>query len=297
MARKVEIQVGVTVLVAVAILLWGVTWLKELTLTRQYRLWHVRFEQTGGLGKGDEVEVNGIKKGQVDHVHLLSGGVLVDIALSSDITLTTDCRVAIRNIGMMGEKLIAVDMVTSGQPYAQKDTIQGIYEKGLPEVMASLGDAVDVINRLTRQLEGVADVMSKNGDFAATVRNFHKTSEELKLAVIENRGSLKSTLDNFAAASKTAKSLTTDREAELRDAMDHFSSAAGKLDQLSGRLDSLRAQIAAVTGKVNRGEGTLGKLVNDDTLYSEVNASVQSLKALVEDIKKNPRKYLTVKVF
>ena len=49
MSRKLEVQVGLTVLVAVAILLWGVTWLKELTINRKVHVWHVRFSQTGGL--------------------------------------------------------------------------------------------------------------------------------------------------------------------------------------------------------------------------------------------------------
>ena len=113
----------------------------------------------------------------------------------------------------------------------------------------------------------------------------------------ENRTALRSTLENFAAASKTAKTLTTDREAELRKALDQFSQAAENLNRLSVRLDSLRTTIQTVTGKVDRGEGTLGKLVNDDKLYADVNSTVQSLKFLIEDIQKNPKKYLKVSVF
>ena len=80
-------------------------------------------------------------------------------------------------------------------------------------------------------------------------------------------------------------------------AVDKFASAADKMDVLASRIDSLRAVLQSVGGRVDRGEGTLGKLVNDERLYAELNTSVQSFKALIEDIKKHPRKYLKFSVF
>jgi phospholipid/cholesterol/gamma-HCH transport system substrate-binding protein len=296
-SRKTEIQVGLTVLVAVGILLWGVTWLKELQLNRGVRVWHVRFSQTGGLGASDEVQVNGMRKGSVQSIQLRGDHVAVDLALTNEVTLTEDCRVAIRNVGLMGEKVIAVDLKTSGRAYTDRDTIAGVFELGMGEVMASVGGSIDALNQLTTRLQGAADMLSPNGEFGQTLRNFRDTSKELAAEVKENRAALKATLENISASSKTVKSLTTDREQQLRAAMDHFSSAAERLDALSARLDSLRASVASVAGKVDRGDGTLGKLVNDDKLYTDVNSSVQSLKTLIEDIKKNPKKYLTVRIF
>ena len=114
MARKTEIQVGLTVLVALALLLWGVTWLKEFSLARRVKIWHVAFTQAGGLGKSDEVLVNGLRKGEVREIELSGDHVVVDIALASEIGLTDQSRVAIRNVGLMGEKQIAVDFKPGG---------------------------------------------------------------------------------------------------------------------------------------------------------------------------------------
>jgi len=296
-SRKTEIQVGITVLVALGILLWGVTWLKEFSLARGVRIWHVAFSQAGGLGKSDEVLVNGIRKGQVSEIHLSGDHVVVDLALSTDITLTEESRVAIRNIGLMGEKQIAVDLRPSGRAYAPSDTISGIYEAGMGEVMAGLGGSIDVLNRLISQLDRVATMMSEKGEFGQTLRNFRDTSAQLKAAVTENRAAIRGTLANFEASSKTVKSLTTDREAELRASMDHLASAAKNMDLLSARFDSLRASLQSAARKVDHGDGTLGKLVNDEQLYNELNASAKSIRALLEDIKANPKKYLTVHIF
>lgn len=297
MSRRVEIQVGLTVLVAVAILLWGVTWLKEFSVARRVRIWTVEFPRTGGLGKSDEVQVNGIRKGAVEDMVLAGDHVIVRLALASDVTPTTDSRVAIRNVGLMGEKVIAVDLRTTGRPYTERDTIRGEYELGIPEVIAQLGGTLDTIVQLTDHLHQISETLSRTGDLEKTVKNFAQTSVDLRQAVAENRAALRTTMDNFEAASRTARSLTADREETLRRAVDDFASAAGKMDALASRLDSLRVVIARVSRRVDRGEGTLGKLVNDDRLYQDLNHSVQSLRSLVEDIRKNPKKYLHLSIF
>lgn len=297
MSRKAEIQVGITVLLAVLTLIFSVAWLKDLTLHQSKRVWKVEFPETGGLAKSDEVLVNGMRKGEVKSMDLKGDRVLVELELSKEITLTRDSKVAIRNVGMMGEKVIAVDLRTSGSPYSTNDVIPGIYEKGIGEVFAQLSETVDAVSDLSIQLRNVAAMLSSEGKITSTIENFSRTSEELRLAVTENRASLRSTLSDFAAASRTAKSLTTDREVQLRKTLDHFSSAAEKLDQLSSRLDSLRAVIQTVSSKVERGEGTLGKLVADEKLYNELNESVRSLKTLIEDVKAHPKKYFKFSVF
>ena len=297
MSRRTEIEVGITVLVALAVLIWGVTWLKEFSLERRVRVWSVSFPQSGGLGASDEVQVNGIRKGEVKSMQLVGDHVVVDLALSAEITLTSLCRVAIRNVGLMGEKVIAVDLKQDGQPYTPRDTIRGVYEQGLSEVSASLGEAMGAVSLLADELRGVTQVLSKSGDLAKTLKNFRQTSEELKQSVNENRAMLKSTIENFSASSQTTKRLTADREAELRKAFTDFASAAEKMDHLAGRLDSLRSALQSVTGKLDSGHGTLGKLVNDDKLYTDVSEAAQNIKALIADIKANPKKYFKVEIF
>ena len=297
MSRAREIQVGITVLVALGVTLWGVTWLKQLSLARKVRVWHVTFPQTGGLSTSDEVQVNGLRKGSVQSVALISDHVAVDLALSSDVTLTTDSRVAVRNVGLMGEKVIAVDLHASGTPYTARDTVPGVYEKGIPEVVAGMTGTIDAIAELAAQLKALADAMDKNGNLTQTLANLHATSEELKTTVTENRAQLRLTLANFNAASKTAKALTTDREAELRKTLESFERSATGLERLTVRLDSLRTTLQSVAGKVDRGDGSLGRLVNDPKLYDEAKQTVTELKTLIADIKANPKKYLNVKVF
>jgi phospholipid/cholesterol/gamma-HCH transport system substrate-binding protein len=297
LSRRTEIQVGATVLVALGFTLWGVTWLKEVSFNRKYRVWQVTFPQTGGLSTSDEVQVNGLRKGNVSGVALVGDHVLVDLALSSDVTLTSESRVAIRNIGLMGEKVIFVEMHPGGRAYTAQDTIPGIYEEGIPEVMAGMGATVAAITDLATQLKKVADVMDKDGNLDQTMTNFRKTSQDLSQAVSENRAVLKQTLANLNAASRTAKALTTDREAQLKQTLDSFERSAVSMERLTARLDSLRASLQNASNKIDRGDGTLGKLINDPRLYDDAKESMTQFRLLIEDIRKNPKKYVNVKVF
>jgi phospholipid/cholesterol/gamma-HCH transport system substrate-binding protein len=297
MSRRTEIQVGITVLAALGITLWGVTWLKEMSLSRKVRQWHVTFPQTGGLATSDEVQVNGLRKGNVAELHLAGDHVIVDLDLASDIVITRASTVAVRNVGLMGEKVVSVDLVMGGPAYTDRDTIAGVYEKGIPEVMAEVGGTIDRLNSLTDQMLRVASALERNDNLDATMDNVRKTSEELRLAVTENRRAMRETLANLDAVSRTAKSLTTDREAQLGRTIDSFERSVADIERLTTRLDSLRATVQSISGKVDRGEGSLGRLVNDPMLYDDAKSSVTELKALIADIKKNPRKYIHLSIF
>lgn len=296
-SRRKEIQVGLTVLVALGILIWALAWLKEYQMGAGKRVWTVQFTEAGGLAESDEVQVNGIRKGNVKTMKLVGDKVMVELSLAPDVVVTRDSRVAIRNVGLMGEKVIAVQLRTTGTPYRPGEIIPGEYEKDMGQMMGELGSTVEAVRGLSEHLENVAAMLEPRGALARTIENFQSTSEELHLVVSENRASVHETMKNFSDASRTARNLTTGREAELTRAIDRFSAAAEKMDVLAARLDSLRAVIHTVAAKVEGGEGTLGKMVNDDKLYAELNASVKSMKALIEDVKANPKKYFKFSVF
>ena len=226
MSRRTEIEVGLTVLVAVGVLLWGVTWLKEFQFQRSVKIWHVLFPQTGGLGPSGEVQVNGIKKGSVHAMRLTGDGVLVDLAIASDVQLTRDSRVIIRNMGLMGEKLVGVDLRSTGGVWTQQDTIPGGYEKGIPEVMGDVALTIESVTQLSGRLAGLIEATDKHGDLTGTLKNMRGASAELEVTVKETRAALKTTLADFSATAKTTKALTTDREGQLGKAIDSVSSAA-----------------------------------------------------------------------
>jgi phospholipid/cholesterol/gamma-HCH transport system substrate-binding protein len=297
MSRRTEIEVGLTVLVALVTVLWGVTWLKEMSLTRRLTVWHVRFPQTGGLGQSDEVQVNGIRKGDVKHIDLVGDHVIVDLALAHEVRLTTDSRVAIRNVGLMGDKVIAVDLASAGPARSPRDTIEGIYELGIPEVVANLGGTFTTIDSLATDLGAIAHELRGNGQLAVTMENLRTTSEQLRDAIHENRQQLRETVSNATSVTSTMRELTTERADQYRQTLDAAEKTAKNMEALSARLDSLRVTAQAVTNKLDTGDGTAARLINDRQLYEDMRATMKSMQDLLEDFKKHPKKYVNFHVF
>jgi phospholipid/cholesterol/gamma-HCH transport system substrate-binding protein len=297
MKRATEIKVGVMVLLGIAMLLAGIFWLGQWASRAGTVKWMVRFDQAGGLQDGAEVQVNGIRSGLVQGIKLDGNDVVVGMALDEDITLTSSDRVSIRNVGLMGDKVLFVTYTGVGAQLSRTDTLTGIFEKGMGEVMAEMGNATGGFQSISVQLDSIAAAMNRNGGIGRTVDDMQRTASELRSMVEENRASLNTTLRNFAQTSTVSKNLLTSREAQLKEAMDDFAKAADNFERLSGRLDSLRASMQSVASKVDEGDGTLGKLVNDRKLYADLSASVQDIKRLIEDVKANPRKYFKFSVF
>ena len=297
MTRRTEIQVGLTVLAALAVTIWGVTWLKEFSIQSKVRTWHVSFPQTGGLGASDEVQVNGIRKGAVQAVALVGDRAVVDLTLSSDITITKDSRVAIRNVGLMGEHVIAVDLHQSGEAYTGRDTISGIYELGMPEMMARMSGPMESVDHLAQSLDHIASRLDKNGDLDQTVSNFRETSEQLKRMMQQDRALMHETVQNARDVSRTARTLTTEREAQYKRMFDSMEKSLANAERLTARLDSLSEVSKRVMDKADHGDGTMARLLNDAKLYDDLRGSVKAMQDVLQDLKKNPRKYINLRIF
>lgn len=297
MKRTTEIQVGVTVVVALVVLVWGVTWLREFKVGKQTRLWTVAFPQTGGLGPSDEVQVNGIRKGSVSSIDLAGDHVVVHLALERDITLTRDCRVSIRNVGLMGEKVIAVDLSRGGAPYGERDTVPGLFEPGMGEFMAQAGPSFDAMNRVIASLDRLATRLDREGEVDKTVSNLRQLSDELLAASRENRAVLRETLRNARDASRTARSLTTERETQIKATIDALERSSKHFEALTARMDSVLTVAKQVGDKANKGDGTAAMLLNDRKLYDDTRATLKSLQDLIEDMKKHPKKYVNLSIF
>jgi len=294
--RGLEFKVGLTVLTAIVLAIVAIVWLKEISIAQKKRTYVVTFPSTGGLASSDQVQVNGIRKGQVKDMQLAGDHVVVRLDLAHDVVLTRSSVVAIRDVGLMGEKVIAIDL-RDGPAYDVRDTIPGEYQQGLAEVMGQLGSSVNAITDVAENLKQLTASLAQGGALQATLEDFRATSHELRGLVADNRVTLTHAMNDLAASSASAKSLTVDKQAQVRTAIDHFAATAARMDSLSSRLDSLRQSMQGVATRLNSGDGTLGKLVGDDKLYDDMHRSVASLQALIDDVKKNPKKYVKFSIF
>ena len=104
-------------------------------------------------------------------------------------------------------------------------------------------------------------------------------------------------MDDISYVSSELKSLVKENKDKLKSTVDNFASASAKLDSITTNLEDVSFSLKNFTQKIERGEGTLGKLVQDSSLYLDLKKTTQDLDSLILDIKKNPKRYLKFELF
>jgi phospholipid/cholesterol/gamma-HCH transport system substrate-binding protein len=295
--RTIELRVGIVVAIAAIILFLGIIWIKEYRFNVERYKYGVLFPNVGALGVGDPVTVLGVKKGTVESIILSGGDVLVTFNLTTDVKLKKDAKFTVMNIGLMGERFVDVSPGHSSELLDLSKPVEGFYDTGIPEVMGMAGQMLDEIRRLVAHLEGIFGTEWSQESFRKTIKDLRKLSGDLVTLLDRNKDKLEKTATDLSYTSSELKVLVERNKEKLQSSVDNFTTSSARLDTITTTLSSLSVSLKNLTQKIESGEGTFGKLVNDSTLYNDLRKTTNNLDELVTDIKKNPKKYLKVSLF
>jgi phospholipid/cholesterol/gamma-HCH transport system substrate-binding protein len=289
-SRSTELKVGVGVILAAIILIFGVIWIGDVRFSRRWQTYTVYFDEVGGLSVGDPVTISGLEMGKVSSISLEGGRVRTELLIEQGAVLRSDLSVEIQSIGLMGEKYIHILPGTTGDILPPGSKLEGEYKAGLPEVVAEVGDlmkdakaAVEALNRLVSSAEG-------NYNLGENLAKLSEVSSEILVILRENRSDIRSTAKSMKSASEDIRSVMSGRKGEIEKGIDKFSRAAA-------RLDSLTLKIEDLIGSVERGEGSLGMLIKEKKLHEDAEAALKSLNDLLKDIKAHPERYVKIELF
>lgn len=276
MKRGVEFRVGVFVIVAIAVLIFGFYWLGNYRIGRTgYRL-TVHFSDVGGLRVGDPTQIAGVQKGKVGKIELKGELVKVILVLDKDAQLNSDCRILIRDVAMIsGTKYVKVEPGSSGTPLDISKPVIGISPPDF-----SISDLQSVASRLSQIFDKLATHLVTEEAVRSvkeTIDNITHLTRELNHLVSETKTDFTEGVRDLRAVSLQVKEFISSEE---------FSSTLKSLRDLSDRLEEM-----------SEGEGTLGKLIRDEDLYNELIETTRTARELLEDIKANPKKYVKISIF
>lgn len=295
--RKVELQVGLVVVLAVIIFAWGIIWLKEYKFRQERYTYSVLFPNVGALEIGDPVAVLGVAKGGVEKMVLYQGEVLVTFNLTSDVILKEDATFTVKNIGLMGERYIEVEPGHSQILLDLSELQKGFFDSGIPEVMGMMGEMITEIRRLTSHFQGTFGTAWAEESIKKSIENMRRLSEDLSSLLAQNKKKISKTVNDLHYASSELKKMVDDNKEKLNSTVDNFASASERFKNITEVLDSLSFSLKILSEKIEKGEGTLGKLINDKSLYEELKNTTKSVDELVKDIKKNPKRYFKFELF
>ncbi len=295
--RGLEIRVGLVVILAAIILVVGTMWFQKFQLNEKRYSFYVRFNEVGGLVSNDPIQVNGVERGRVQEVSLRRDDVVVEMAVREGLEIPVDSRISLKSIGIMGERFVAIVLGDSSLAISPGDTVDGAYLMGLSEVMGTAGDVLEEIKLTSRHIRKMTESMSGDGQLEQGLEDFAATSKNLRGMTERNRVRLDRAMIHFERSSVMIDSLITGRYSDLDSSLAAIGRVGGKAEITLDNLNELSLELKEITKKLNAGEGSAGRLLNDNTLITRLESTAAQLDSLVADIQRNPGKYVRFSLF
>ncbi|MCK5856501.1 MAG: MCE family protein [Bacteroidales bacterium] len=315
MQNKKEFVIGFVAILTLLLVYWGFNFLKGEDIFSKDRKFVIVYNKISGLNVSNPVVINGFKIGRVSKLSFQENDpnahIIVEIQIKSDIAIPKN-SIARINSDFLGVNTIDISLGDGVVMSESGDTLAGIIATSLQEefsqqllpfkvkaekMMASMDSVLEgfryIFNRETQDNLGNA-IKS----IYVTFDNLEAASKEMSLMMAEERTRLREVMDN-------AKEITDNlakNSKEIDNILNNFSSISDSLAKVDfaktmRSVDGALVSFTTITDKINRGEGTLGQLVHNDTLYYELESASRELNELLEDMKLHPNRYVKVSVF
>jgi ABC-type transporter Mla subunit MlaD len=292
---NIEFKVGLTVIVGLLILLFGILWGKNYRLVASQSRVSFLFQNSGGLRVSDPVTVNGVKKGQVATIELHSGMVRVEVMLDPDVQLFSDVRAYITAVEMMGGKKVEISPGTSGKVLnwaTRREPLPGAQTAGFSEMLLEMSKVAARSNQLMQRLDSTITLASAFLDEATfrrplitVLQDLQASTAAMRQFVQDNQRDMQQTVANVEATSTQLRGVVERRTPQVDSALVIFGSTVRKLDAFATTLDEISLRL-------QQRQGNLSKLIYDDETYTRLNAAIAKVDSAAIELRANLGKFL-----
>jgi phospholipid/cholesterol/gamma-HCH transport system substrate-binding protein len=291
-SKNVELKVGLLVLVGAAILIFAVYLAKGYRYGQEFYSVSIVFPEVGALAPGDPVAVSGVSKGKVKELDLNEGGVLVILDMAGGVVLKEDATFMVKNIGLMGERFVAVKTGNSENLLDLSAPARGAFDAGIPEVMGMMGGVIESMNHLVTMLGETVISPATLDKFSETITSLQKITTRIEQASKSNVPKIDTTIDNFARLSETLRNGWDRNQTYIDTAARNFDSVSRCLITLVSDMEEASARFKTFAIELDESEGSLRLLMEDRRLYDDIRRTAHNIDSLVSDIRMDPRKYI-----
>ena len=293
MKRRDEVLVGLLVTAAIIVVVLGSLWLARGGLAKGYPL-YAKFPWGAGLKQGQPVLLVGVNVGYVDQVELRQEGTLVTtLRITSDYKVPVTSKASVVPNGIFGDMAVAVTP-TRPDPKSFKpgDTIPiGPSTPGISDLTSKADSITRSVNAMTTALE--REMVAGGGirDLRNTIAATNRMVNEFAAVASEQSRQLTATMTSLRRATGAID------PAKVDSTLTNFRTASSNLAAMSADLKETSGKLDAILAKVDSGPGSAAKLLNDPGVYNDTRALLARMDSLLADIKKNPKRYINVKIF
>lgn len=312
-----EAKVGAFVIMMVAILIVATFKIGKIGFGRikGYAI-DIEFDSIGGLEEKAPVRVAGVRVGLVELISLERGKALVRIRLEPGVQIREDSEVVISSLGLMGEKYVEISSGTPSKPFLEDGSrMKGgeavdidklirqltdvaadikVMTSSLREMFGSEGEVAPIkkiLSKIDSLVSNVDDLIVQNKDkLSNMLDNFNKFSINMNDIIAENRDTVKQTIANFEKLSVSLNEKVEDISKDINEIIvenkTDIKESIKNLKEASIKLQSMLDSIHNISSRIERGEGTIGKLITDESAYQNLNQTLESINKLTEKIEK-----------
>jgi phospholipid/cholesterol/gamma-HCH transport system substrate-binding protein len=306
-----EFRVGIIIIAGIALSFWGINYLKGKDFFTSEKLIYAVYDRVDGLAPSNPVVVNGLKIGKVQKLTLLpdhSGRIVVSMHIGSGLKIPANSTAQIFSADLLGTKSVQLIMGNATEDIENGDTLFSAIQKSLSqEVNAQVGPIKEKAENILSSMDSVLAVF-RNVFNEGTKENLRKSFESIanSLRSVENvtgnldtvlskQGKLREIFNNLASITANIK----DNNEKITAMINNFSAISDTLARgnIAGTLENIKKtldQASVIFQKINRGQGSLGQLATNDSLYHNLNESAEALDHLLRDFNANPKRYFGV---
>lgn len=295
-----EIKTAVLVIISIILFIWGYSFLKGKNLFDNSNKLFVVYENVAGLAPSAPVTLNGLTIGKVNSISINPDGkLLVELHITTDFPISKSSIAEIYDSGLVGGRQIAIKPNLLDKNYTVSgDYLSASSKLGLTDALAQ---QLEPLQAKIQQLLENADVLFSNvNDILDT-----QTRQNLKNSI----ASLNTTLSEFSVASKSINELLADNKSKLNSTLKNVDKVSGNfatisdslakanLGQTVRNLEKTLAKVDKIMAELEQGNGTMGKLIKDETMYTNFAKTSKELELLLQDVRLHPTRYVNVSLF
>lgn len=311
-----EFKTGVVVVIGIFLLIFGVFFLKGTNLFGENREYYAVYNEIDGLVQSNPVTINGYKVGQVKEIRFLpgsSGRICVTFQIFEEsLVIPEDSEARIFSSDLLGSKTVGITLGKSTNSLAIRDTLRSSKEEGIKEavnaqiaplkkkteeLIASIDSAVTIVKQILDK-DARTNLAESFSGIKRAINTFENTAIRLDTMIAAERAKIANITSNIQSIASNMAS-NNDR---LTNVITNFSNisdslAAADIKTTINKTKDAMTEVEEIMVKINNGEGTMGMLLTDSTLYENLAETSDDLDALVEDLRVNPHRYMHFSVF
>lgn len=315
MKRYRHIFTGLTFIIALALFIYGYNYLKGKNILNKQTIFYAQYEEISGLEIANPVLINGLRVGQVNELYFdpsMNGDIIVVLMIEKPFPIPKDSWARIISADIMGSKAVDLDLGSSSELAMSGDTLRTSLEASLRDevnkqvqpiknkaenLLSSIDSLVVAIQTVFNE-SAVENLTKSFNDIRLTFANLQSTTSNIDTLVDQEGNRISSILENIDSLSYTLKQ-NRDNISTIISNFETISDSLAKSDipGTFNRANKSLDKLEAILAQIESGEGSLGMLLYNDTLYMEVNRSAEELNKLLEDIRLNPKRYVKFSLF